>query len=89
MDDFFGIFLYTANNGLCDYERIFNSVSNIFDVLFQRTIEEKYLHGMKRKLSLSIRKLLGEGTPNEINRIFRWIINTRKISIHLPPEKSK
>lgn len=38
--------------------------------------------------SISIQKLKGEGTPDEIKMILGWQVDTRRFRIHLPVEKS-
>ena len=41
----------------------------------------------KRKDSLSLRKLSGEGRPEESKNILGWVINTRTFRIHLSKDK--
>ena len=43
---------------------------------------------MNRADSMSLRKILAEGTPSEIKIVLGWLLNTRKFRIGLPKEKA-
>jgi len=53
--------------------------------LFRRTSDSDPL---PRPDAASIRKLIGEGTPDEIKIIVGWVVNTRLFRIFLPIEKA-
>ena len=64
----------------------YNIVTNTFD-LFINTCAKHLLHNLTRKIARSARKLLGEGTPSEMQTVLGWIINTRTLTITFPVTK--
>ena len=66
-------------------QKAVNAAPLIIHSLFRPTDTKDPL---PRNESISMRKLKGEGTPDETKIILGWKVDTRRFRIHLPAEKS-
>ena len=86
VDDFFGLSVDRQIAGMHSTRRLFNVVTNVFDVFFNARINLTQL-GLTRNDAVSLKKLEAEGRPSERKTVLGWVVNTRSMEVHLPRTK--
>lgn len=67
IDDFIGINIYQSSTDTT-IDKFYNTMTNIFDLFFN-THSKNLPNDILQKVALSLRKLLGKGTPYEVKTI--------------------
>ena len=68
VNDYISIYLNKVHNGIHKAKKLFNVITNTFNLFFSSTIDH-IPNKLKRKIAISLCKLKGEGIASEIKKV--------------------
>ena len=86
VDNFINISLNKEVDEIHEATHCYNVVTNVFDLFFKQNIDS-LPNGLVWNCAISLRKLSGESTPDEIKKLLGWMVNIRLLDTGLPISK--
>ena len=68
VDDYINVCLDKTRDGVHEATTYFNVITNVFEIFYSNTVSF-ILNELKRKVALLLRKLQGEGIPDEVKKV--------------------